>query len=209
LWTVAEPEVMAGLLAGVHRDPLPAPLPVHPGYWEPVSADRWTAAAGRLASAGAPFAAEFAQFAGWQLDLQRWSAEPDSVQMCHRDLWLDNLRTTPDGRLCVIDWDNCGAADPGQELAVTLYEQCADDPGRAARLVAAYRRQGGTGRLSGPQSFTMAVAQLSHFAITAAERWLEDDDPAQRRRMEAWFREGYDEPLTPALIDALLRACGS
>ena len=33
-------------------------------------------------------------------------------QWCHLDLWADNLRGTPDGGVCVIDFDNAGPAEP-------------------------------------------------------------------------------------------------
>jgi Ser/Thr protein kinase RdoA (MazF antagonist) len=205
--TPPEPEPMGSLLATLHREPQRTSDPVDPWYWQGVAAEEWRRLADRLAAAAAPFADEFAEFARGQLDLQRWLVEPRSgLQLCHRDLWLDNLMTTADGRICVIDWDNCGAADPGQELAMALFEQCYSDPGRATRLTAAYRDQGGTGRLAGPESFTMVIAQLGHFATTAARRWLEAGDAAERQRMESWFREGDDQPLTPALVEALLAA---
>ena len=44
------------------------------------------------------------------------------LRTCHRDLWSDNLRATAQGGLSVIDWDNCGLSDPGQELAGVLFE---------------------------------------------------------------------------------------
>jgi thiamine kinase-like enzyme len=38
------------------------------------------------------------------------------LQVCHCDLWADNVVGTPTGGVCVIDRENCGPADPSQEL---------------------------------------------------------------------------------------------
>ena len=200
--------IVGTLVAGLHRDPLPVVGPVDPWYVEGVDAADWDAVASALSRVGAPFAREFAAFASAQLELQTVLSAPVDLQLCHRDLWLENLPPTRDGRICVLDLDKAGAAEPGQELAMPVYELCADEPARAGSLVAAYRDAGGPGRLDDAGSFTMVVAQLGHFAVTAGRRWLTAGDEAGRTRMEAWFREGDDQPLTSALIDRLLEASG-
>lgn len=201
-----DPGVVGALVADLHREPLPAPERVDPWYTDPVPEREWAATGEALARAGAPFAAEFAEFAAAHVRLQRRLVPAGATRLCHRDLWLDNLPSTPDGRICVIDWDNCGPADPGQELAMPLWEQCAGDPVRARRLLDAYRDHGGPGVMDGPGSFTMVIAQLGHFAATAGQRWLSAADEEDRARMEAWFREGYDQPLDEAEIALLLGA---
>jgi Ser/Thr protein kinase RdoA (MazF antagonist) len=204
--TDLDPAALGGLLAVLHRDPLPARAPVDPWYVEPVPEATWEALAWALAAAWAPFAADFELFARHQLRRQGFFAAPGDLQLCHRDLWADNLRTTTTGGLCVIDWDLCGPADPGQEVAVLLTEFCYAQPERAATLYAAYLDGGGTGRVASRGDFTMAQAQFSHFATTAAQRWLGTTDEQARDRAEAWFRLGLENPLDVAHVDELLAA---
>jgi aminoglycoside phosphotransferase (APT) family kinase protein len=128
------------------------------------------------------------------------------TQLCHRDLWADNVRLAGKGGLCVIDWDNCGPAEPAQELAMPLVEFCYDDGDRAARLYRAYRRAGGPGQLADPSDFTMVLAQFGHFAITAGRQWVQATDKTSKRRAEAWFREGWELPLGLPEIERLLHA---
>ena len=204
--TDLDPAAVGALLAVMHRDPLPAPGPVDAWYVEPVATGTWDELHAALAAAGAPFAAEFEGFARHQLRMQEFFAAPRSLQLCHRDLWADNLRTTPGGGLCVIDWDLCGPADPAQELAVLLTEFCYGRPERARALYAAYLDGGGTGRITGRGDFTMAQAQFGHFATTAARQWLATDDEQARDRAEAWFRLGLESPLDVEHVDELLAA---
>ena len=63
------------------------------------------------------------------------------------------VRTTCSGRppaveLCVIDWDNCGPADPSHELACAVYEFGQRDADRMRAFYDAYRAAGGPARLS-------------------------------------------------------------
>jgi Ser/Thr protein kinase RdoA (MazF antagonist) len=221
--TDLDPAALGTLLGTLHRDPLPAvaeqPPPggspssdgprVDPWYTDPVPEPVWHRLTEQLAAAGAPFAAEFAAtaplLAGWQPAFE----PPGRLQLCHRDLWADNLRGTPDGRLCVIDWDTAGPADPAGEVAMLLTEFCYRDAERAAVLATAYRAAGGTALPQRPGDFTMVLAQFGHFAQTAAEDWLTADGPqkdAEQADAEAWFRELLDRPLVPAEVDHLLAA---
>jgi Ser/Thr protein kinase RdoA (MazF antagonist) len=206
--TDLDPTALGGLLATLHRDPLPAaPAPADFWYVEPVTQSTWDELGAALTAAGAPFAAEFACFARHQLRMQEFFAPPCGLQLCHRDLWADNVRTTTtEGGLCVIDWDNCGRADPGQELAVLLVEFCYGSPERARTLYGAYKDGGGTGRITGRGDFTMAQAQFGHFATTAAQRWLGTNDEQARDRAEEWFRLGLENPLDLTHLDELLTA---
>ena len=75
-----------------------------------------------LDAAGAPFAMRLGELRDELVAVEQLLTPPRHLRTCHRDLFADNLRVTADGDLCVIDWDNCGLADPGQELALVLYE---------------------------------------------------------------------------------------
>ena len=73
-----------------------------------------------LAAPRSPLADRFARWHDEFVALEAWLTPARETQICHRDLWADNLRRTPEGRPCIIDWDNAGAADPNQELAMIL-----------------------------------------------------------------------------------------
>jgi Ser/Thr protein kinase RdoA (MazF antagonist) len=202
-----EPESIGTLMATLHRDPLVAE-PRATDYWftDPVPAQEWQEASERLAAARAPFASEFAASIPHFLAIQHVFRRSNHTQLCHRDLWADNVRLASDGGMCIIDWDNCGQAEPAQELAMPLVEFCYEDSDRAARLYRAYRRAGGPAELTDASDFTMVLAQFGHFAITAARQWVDAADGTSKARAEAWFREGWDEPLGLPQIERLLHA---
>ena len=128
---------------------------------------------------------------------------PRELRTCHRDLWADNVRRTPEGSLCVFDFDNAGLADPSQELAGVLVEYCGD-PARAGLIRAAYAEAGGPGRVEGPTDFAMVIAQLSHILAEGCRRWLAAASDAERADNEGWVREFVDRPVTRRVIEALL-----
>ncbi len=212
------PHALGTLLGRLHRDPLPAPVeqpavpggpPVDAWYTDPVPAPVLHRLAAALAEAGAPFADEYARTVPALLAWQPEFGRPRRLQLCHRDLWADNLRGTPGGPLCVIDWDNCGPADPAGEVAMLLAEFCYQDPDRAAALAEAYLAAGGVALPRTRSDFTMVLAQFGHFAQASAEGWLAASGPdaeVERADHEAWFRELLDRPLGPAEVDLLLAA---
>ena len=127
------------------------------------------------------------------------------LQTCHRDLWADNVRGTASGSICVIDWENCGLADPSQELALVLFEFGAASPDRARALYAAYVDAGGPGRVDRPEHFSMTIAQLGHIGEMACATWLDFGEPEEERaRAVTRFAEFTREGLTRATIGALL-----
>ena len=201
-----DPRQVGTALAVLHRDPLPADPPVDPWYTDPVAPEHWQDTAAALTAARAPFAAEFTASVAQFESLQPLFRAPENTQLCHRDLWADNVRLDHDGRICVIDWDNGGPAEAGQELAMPLVDFCLGAPDRAHALVAAYRHAGGPGRLVDPGDFTMVLAQFGHFALSAGQDWLGTTDPGERARAEAWFREGWDHPFHRPQLDELLHA---
>jgi hypothetical protein len=52
----------------------------------------------------------------------------------------------------------------------------------------------------------MVLAQFGHFAITAAGQWVQATDETSKARAEAWFREGWEQPLGLPEIERLLHA---
>ena len=129
----------------------------------------------------------------------------EPVQTCHLDLWFDNLRATPSGELCLLDWDNCGPGDPAGRSRWCLFDFARTSPDRMAALYGAYRDAGGPGRVETPTDFSLLIAQLGHIGAMQMRRWL---DPAtsdtERVYAERGLDEFLDDPLSRATIDAIL-----
>jgi aminoglycoside phosphotransferase (APT) family kinase protein len=219
-----DPVAVGSLLAGLHGMPaarFPGPVAsaehwvVRPWFQEPVGAAAWDEVIGRVVERGAPFALDLAAHRNELVALEGLLAPPGDLLWCHRDLFCDNVRATPDGGIVVFDFDNSGPCDPSWELAFVLTEYATEaapthafvDAARARALYDAYRSAGGPGRLTGPGDFTMVAAVLGHIAELAATRWLDATDDAERSATEAWAAELTDRPLTRQVIDHLLTTC--
>ena len=183
--TGLDPGLVGAAVAAVHKVTVPAGGPPDQWYTEPVGADGWDRLIGRLRAAGAPFAGRLAALRDELVALESWLEPPASPRTCHRDLWADNVLGTAEGGLCVIDWENSGAADPDQELACVLFEFGRSDPGRARALMAAYAAGGGPATVSRPGHFSMLVAQLGHIAEIAAADWLAPNERSPDRAGDA------------------------
>jgi thiamine kinase-like enzyme len=193
------------LVAALHRVEHIGTQGVRPWYTEPVGAARWSELSELLGAAGAPFADELDALLSDLVALERHlGGAPRALRTCHRDLWADNIRRTPDGTLCVYDFDDAGLADPSQELASVVVEFAGSEPSRARAIQDAYEEAGGPGRIEGPRDFAMVIAQLSHIVEEGCRRWLAATHDQARSDNEGWIREFIDRPLTPAVIDRLL-----
>ena len=202
-----DPEAVGRLLATMHAVHVPATGPVEGWYADPVGQESWEPLVGRLAAAGAGFAGRLAALLPDIAEVESLLLPPTAgLQVCHRDVWADNLRATPDGGLCIVDWENAGAASPAQELGVAAYEYGAGEPGRIAALHRAYVEAGGPGRLREPADLTMLVAQLLHIVQVGCERWLASTTDEDRADNAAWVAEFLDDPVTVPVVDALLAA---
>ena len=203
-----DPAMVGAVVAAMHQVPMTAPHTVlDPWHHAPVGADRWDQLVQLLHRAGAPFAGRLADLRDELVALESWLEPPQELRTCHRDLWADNLLPTPDGGLCVVDWEESGPADPSQELGYLLFEFTRGDPGRARALTEAYRRAGGPARVHRRGHFSMLIAQLGHVTEIAASDWLEPNARSpERADSAAWISEVFDEPHTRDLLDALLAA---
>ncbi len=205
-----DPAQVARMLAAVHRVPFAGRRPQDGWYSDPVGADGWDGLIAELTAAAAPFAAGLAAVRDDLVAVEALLEPAADLRTCHRDLWADNVRGTAGGGLCVIDWDNCGLADPSQELAVALFEFAAGDADRARELHREYRRCGGPGRVQRRGDFSMAIAQLGHITEISCRHWLDPaTSPAEREHHAARVRESVEDPLTVETIDALLDSVGS
>ncbi|MFN8232478.1 MAG: phosphotransferase [Actinomycetota bacterium] len=203
-----DPGAVGALVASLHRLAYAGTNPVDPWYIDPVGAARWDELMTAVRSAGAGFADPLAAYLDELVAMEELLEPPRDLTTCHRDLWADNVRASPDGSLVVIDWENGGLADPSQELALVLFEFAADDVERAQGLHAAYADAGGPGRIRDRGTFAMVIAQLGHIGEWAIERWLAADEPSERDRLAALVCEVLDRPLTIAGIDRLIDAVG-
>jgi len=199
-----EPAAVGSVIARIHAARVATPEPVDPWSAEAVGGDRWGDLLDRLRAARAPFAERLAAILPQVLEVESLIAAPTEVQVCHRDLWADNLRAS-DGGLMVLDWENCGPASPVQEAAVALFEFGCDDPGRIRTLAEAYAVAGGVLPTT-PGDFTMLIAQTDHIAETGCERWLVATTDHDREDNAAWVSEFLDDPVTAETVEQVLAA---
>jgi thiamine kinase-like enzyme len=85
-------------------------------------------------------------------------------------LWADNILPTPTGGVCVIDWENCGLADPAQELPMVMIDFAFGDQCRIAELYLSYLETGGPARVSGYSSFTMVIRAVQPLLGVSSHR---------------------------------------
>ncbi len=204
-----DPAAVGRVVAAIHGTPFAGARPEDPWYTDPVGAAAWDALMDDLAAARAPFAPDLAAMRDDLIALEALLRRSQTLRTCHRDLWAENLLPVDAGGLCVIDWENCGMADPGQEVAGVLFEFGYGDPDRARTLYREYRRGGGPGTVRTRSDFSMTIAQLGHITEAACRIWLDPATSAdERRRQEGRIAEAVSQPLTIDVIDELLDAIG-
>lgn len=205
--TGLDPAAVGAMLARLHTVEFTGTRGEDPWYTDAVGGARWDELAEALTAAGAPFAGGLAALRDELVALEGLIEPTQVLRPCHRDLWADNLRSTATGELCVIDWDNCGAADPSHELANALFEFAGLDAARARTLHRAYVAAGGPGRVTGCGSFSMAIAQLGHITEISCVDWLDPAaSQADREHSAERVAECVERPLTRAMIDLLVEA---
>jgi Ser/Thr protein kinase RdoA (MazF antagonist) len=202
-----DPAEAGRVVAAIHRTPFAGVRPQDPWYTDPVGPEAWDELIADLMEARAPFAAGLAEMRDELVALEALLRPATSVQTCHRDLWSDNLRPRVDGGLCVIDWENCGLASPGEEIAGVLFEFGYGDPDRAREVYGAYRQSGGPGVVRSAGDFSMTIAQLGHITEIACRIWLRSGLD-ERRHQEARIGQAIEQPLSRAVIGELLEAVG-
>lgn len=201
-----DPTTVGRVVASIHGVRYFGQNPVDPWYTDPVGADVWDDLIGRLEAAGAGFAEELSEQRDELVALEELLEWPTNLQMCHRDLFADNLLRMPTGSLCVIDWENSGLADPSQELGLVLFEFCCGDIGRARALYDSYIDAGGPGRITSPGTFSMVIAQLAHIGEISCRRWLDPARPAEQQHNAGRVDEFLTQPITRRMIDDFVAA---
>ncbi|MEW1952020.1 phosphotransferase [Terrabacter sp. NPDC080008] len=201
-----DPVAVGRAVAGLHRAGAPTEAPVENWFATGLGERQWREVHERVVAAGAPFAGQLGALVDDLVAVESVLEPHESPIVCHRDLWADNVRATADARVCVLDFENLGPADPSQELAMVLFEFGDDDPSRARLLHTAYREAGGPGRVTRRGHFTMLVAEQAHIAQLACSRWVGASSEAHRERLATWFLEVPDDPVTLPRIDRILAA---
>jgi len=203
--TQLDPVLVGRTVAALHQTVLPTRVRPHEWYTEPVGAAAWAEIVRGAGRQQAPFADQLAAACADLVDVESVMQPMAPTQICHCDLWADNVRGTPGGGVLVIDWDNAGPADPSRELALVLLEFGSGRPDRLRLLYDAYVAHGGPGRISVEADFSMVIAQLHHIGAMHLRRWL---DPAlasgDRVRALAGIEEFLGYPLTRAGIEEIL-----
>ena len=201
---------IGGTIAAIHQVQHEPARPLHPWYTDPVGKSTWHDLSRRLIGARAPFADGFAAEVPMLVALEALIEPRQNLQNCHRDLFADNILPMVQGGICVIDWENCGLEEPGQELGVVLFDFTVGTPERSRRLHEAYVDAGGPGRLIGRGAFSMLIAQFGHFFESAAKEWLDPSSSQEdREHARGRFDELFAKPLTLDRIDGILDAVSS
>jgi Ser/Thr protein kinase RdoA (MazF antagonist) len=204
-----DPALVGELVAKLHLIRVHRDEEVDPWFTDPVGADRWRDLAAQHAARRSQWARSLAEYVTELAALEAMLEPPQALQVCHRDLWADNVRRHKPGGLCVFDWEDAGNGDPSHELAAVLFEYARGDPVRAHTLMSAYIEAGGPGRIAGRGTFTMAIAQLGHIGERSCQIWLDSDDPEERERADAGLQEFLDARLSISGIDLLIGAAQS
>ena len=200
-----DPVLVGRTVAALHRTVLPTRVRPHEWYTEPVGAAAWAEIVAEARRQHAPFADQLAAVCADLVDVESMVQPMTAVQICHCDLWADNVRGTPDGGLSVIDWDNAGPADPSRELALVLFEFGRGRPDRLQLLYDAYLAHGGPGRIEVEADFSTIIAQLHHIGEMQLRRWLDPAlTPSARARALTSIEEFLDTPLNRAGIEEIL-----
>jgi Ser/Thr protein kinase RdoA (MazF antagonist) len=204
-----DPSVIGETLAAIHQVHYAPARPLIGWYTEPVGASRWTELLQDSKAAGAPFAEALDAEISELLRLEALIEQPTNLQNCHRDLWADNILPTPTGEVCVIDWENCGLADPAQELPMAMIDFARGDHLRSIELYASYVAAGGPARISGYGSFTMVIAQFGHFWEAAITAYLATDALEDRAHNLDRIAELLNPPLRVVQLEEMLDAVAS
>jgi len=191
----------AGRLLGLlHRLGLTSDEPVDPWYTQVRPADYWTELADRATAAGAAWAPRLAGARGLVAYLSEFVTPPPDrpVIVCHRDFNPGNvIPAVPDGRLTVLDWENCGPLDPVRELGYAVYTwSCGGgrfDAGAAEALLAGYASATGADPELPDDLFATAVATHVNVLGVMAEQAIAE--PEHRRYAEARIAELLDDEL--------------
>lgn len=203
------PAIIGPTLAAIHRVHYAPARPLIGWYTDPVGAVRWAELLQCAKAAAAPFAEAFAAEIPELVRLEALLEPPANLQSCHRDLWADNILPTSSGGVSVIDWENCGLADPAQELPMVMIDFGWNDQQRIAQLYSSYLDAGGSARVSGYGAFTMLIAQFGHFWELAITNYFAAKVPEEKAHNLDRIAELLNEPLRIMHLEEMLDTIAS
>jgi len=187
--------------------------PVEAWFSEPLGEPAWVALLDDARDRGAPWAAALARWLPELITLDGAVGPPDPARTrtCHRDLNIENIRCSADSGVVVLDWENCGPAEPACELATIICDLAADlSPDAARDGYAAYLTAGGPARLSSLADFAMAAAAQGHLLQFYSRRALDAGESAENHARSAKrLHDMLSQPLTQAWAGYLLDVIGS
>jgi len=204
-----DPSLVGETLAAIHQVRYAPARPLIGWYTDPVGVPRWTELLQDSKAAGAPFTEALDAEISELVRLEALIEPPTNLQSCHRDLWAENILPIPTGEVCVIDWENCGLADPAQELPMAMIDFASGDHRRSMQLYASYVAAGGPARVSGYGSFTMVIAQFGHFWEAAITAYLAADALEDKAHNLDRIAELLNPPLRVVQLEEMLDAVTS
>src|SRR6478609_4558910 len=107
-----DPVSVGRSLAALHRAGPSTDETVDNWFATGVGEQRWREVHQRVVDEGAPFAGQLGTLLDQLVAVESVLEPHEAPIVCHRDLWADNVLATSDGRVCVIDFENLGPADP-------------------------------------------------------------------------------------------------
>jgi Ser/Thr protein kinase RdoA (MazF antagonist) len=206
----AAPGVAATLLARLHALDLPADAPMDPWFCEPLGPDGWAALRDAVRAAAPPWldaferalpGAEAAEAIVVDAALDRLPVE--ALRRCHLDFNPENVLLDVSRRPVVLDWENSGSAPYEQELAHALLDFAAE-PQVAAEFLRVYHEAGGPARITGRDSFAMALAVQGNLANAFARFGIAAEAEEDRARMADRIDELDRTLFTLEPIDRIL-----
>lgn len=206
------PGIVAELLGRLHAQDMWTQDAPDAWHEEVPAATYWAELLEGARHGQAPWAADLAA-AMATIDELRGVVAPSldpARRMCHLDLQVSNLLEGPDG-LVLLDWDNAGPGVPDRELASLLQAWAktrrAIDPETVGRMIAAYRRAGGIGRVTDESAFSMRIATSLNFIYVQAQLAL---DPAAAREhrdlAHAWTQQTIRALPNPRMFGPMIQA---
>jgi Ser/Thr protein kinase RdoA (MazF antagonist) len=199
---------IGAVTARLHRLRHPDPRPAEPWFSEPIGSAAWEAMHAAAARARASWAGALGRWLPELIALDAAVIPPAPARMitCHRDLNIENVLYAAAGGVVVLDWENCGPAQPEQELAAIVADIAMDVTLAAARDVyVSYLVTGGPARVTRVSDFASAAAVQGHLLQFYSRRALDPGDtPDNRARARRRLDHMTRQPLTLARAGRLI-----
>jgi Ser/Thr protein kinase RdoA (MazF antagonist) len=131
----------------------------------------------------------------------------------HLDFQPQNVFVDRSGRRVLLDWEDAGPSMPDRVVAGVLTTWCTEDgvvyADRVREFLHAYRLAGGTGRVTGMESFSANLAGYLNYVAAQASFSLEHEQPADMREYaDGEATKALANPSTTRLFGEILRLAG-